>query len=180
MSDALMRWLAGLLRWLAGIPTRRHKIVIGRGLWERMRIELGRRGLNGSREAGAFLLSDPSGDRRRVLRVAYYDDLDPGCLIGHIRFRARGYSRLWAICEAEGLRVVADVHTHPAAIVAQSDIDRAHPMIARSGHIALVLPHFGTRPVEAKEVGVHEFRGAGGWRSWFGDSAGRVLRLRDA
>lgn len=173
VPDALAQWLFRLL-------PRRAKIVVSKGLWEQLRIELGRRGLNGRREAGAFLLSDPRGDKRQVVRVAYYDDLDPGCLIGNIRFRARGYSRLWAICEEEGLRVVADVHTHPGAIVAQSDTDRSYPMIARSGHIALVLPHFCTRPVTVKEVGVHEFRGAGGWRSWFRNSAGRVLRLRGA
>ena len=169
-----------LARWLFRLLPRRPKIVMGRDLWERMRIELGRRGLNGRREAGAFLLADPAGDKRRVVRVVYYDDLDPECLIGNIRFRALGYSRLWAICEAEKLRVVADVHTHPVTSVAQSDTDRAHPMMAQGGHIALILPCFGTRPVGAKDVGVHEFRGAGGWRSWFGDGAGRVLRLRDA
>ena len=44
--------------------------------------ELGRRGLNGRREAGAFLLVRHDKGDGPVVRVVYYDDLDPNCLVG--------------------------------------------------------------------------------------------------
>ncbi len=140
--------------------------------------ELARRGLYGRREAGAFLLVDRLAGGNRVVRALYFDDLDPGCLVGNIHFRAAGYSKLWDLCDAEGTRVLADVHTHPSNRVAQSSIDRGNPMIARAGHLALIMPDYGTRPTAPRDVGVHEYRGNRGWRSWHGAAAGRVLKIR--
>ena len=152
------------------------RIEIGRALWEEMRAELARRG-GGLRESGAFLLADPRNGPRRVRRVAYYDDLDPGSLIGNIRFRAAGYAKLWDICDEEGLRVIGDVHTHPSGRVGQSATDRGNPMIARDGHVAIVMPDYAARPVGARDVGVHEYHGDSGWQSRFGDEAERALRI---
>ena len=159
-------------------PSRPH-LEIGLDLWQETIRELGRRGLGGRRESGAFLLARSGQRVPIVVRVAYFDDLDPKCLVGNIHIRASGFSRLWDLCDAEGLRVVADMHTHPGTSVAQSAIDRANPMIAREGHLALIVPHYGTRSVQAKEVGVHEYRGERGWASWFGSRAERVLRIRN-
>ena len=152
------------------------RIVIARDLWEDLCAELGRRG-GGRREAGALLLADPRGGLRRVRRIACYDDLDPGCLAGSIRFRGAGYGKLWDLCDETGLRVVADVHTHPAGGVAQSATDRANPMIARAGHVALILPHYATRRIAARDAGVHEYLGESGWASRFGAEAARALRI---
>lgn len=141
--------------------------------------ELGRRGLNGRREAGAFLLAPGDEGRRCAVRTVYFDDLDPNCLVGNIHIRSLGFSKLWDLCEREGLRVIADVHTHPGSSVTQSSMDRENPMIARDGYLALIVPYYGTRPVVAREVGVHEYRGDLGWTSWFGSSAQRILRIRN-
>ena len=168
------RALRRLLR-LRG-PDRRVRIAIARDLWEDMCAELGRRG-GGRREAGAFLLADPRNGPRRVRGIAYYDDLDPGCLVGNIHFRSAGYGKLWDLCDETGLRVVADVHPHPASGAAQSVTDRAHPMIARAGHVALILPHYATRRIAARDVGVHEYLGESGWASRFGAEAARALRI---
>ena len=155
----------------------RPRIEIDRGLWQEIVQELGRRSLGGSRETGVFLLSPVEESARRVVRAAYFDDLDPECLVGNIHIRASGFSKLWDLCDTERLRVIADIHTHPCAWVAQSPTDRENPMIAREGHLALIVPHYGTRPVQAREVGVHEYRGDRGWASWFGSKAERVLRI---
>ena len=155
----------------------RPRIKVDLGLWQEMLQELGRRSLGGSREAGVFLLSPAEEGACRVVRVAYFDDLDPECLVGNIHIRAAGFTKLWDLCEAERLRVIADIHTHPGVSVAQSSTDRANPMIAREGHLALIVPHYGMRPVRAREVGVHEYRGDGGWASWLGSKAERVLRI---
>ena len=165
------------LDWLLGVWPHRPRVEISRGLWQDIVEELGRRSLGGSREAGVFLLASTDGGPHRVVRAVYFDDLDPECLVGNIHIRALGFSRLWDLCDMERLRVIADIHTHPSTSVSQSSTDRSDPMIAREGHIALIVPHYGTRPVRAREVGIHEYRGERGWASWFGLRAGRVLRI---
>ena len=124
------------LRWAYRLWPARTRLVIGPSLWRELISELGRRGLDGQREAGAFLLGAQQGRERRVVKAVYFDDLDPGCLVGYIHLQGHGYSKLWDICEAEGLHVLSDVHTHPGAQVAQSSIDRENPMIASAGHLA--------------------------------------------
>lgn len=144
--------------------------------WESMVAELGRRG-RGTREAGAFLLADLAGDRRRVTRVVYLDDLDPNCLQGGIQFDGLAYSKLWDICEAERRVVIGDVHTHPGPGVHQSRIDAENPMVAQDGHVALILPDFAVHRVRSKELGIHRYTGRG-WSSWTGKGAARRLLVR--
>ena len=173
------RAFRSLLHRFLGLWPCRTRLEIDLDLWQQTVEELGRRSLGGRREAGVFLLAHASAGRvPTVVRSAYFDDLDPECLVGNIHIRASGFSKLWDLCDTESLRVVADIHTHPSSSVAQSSIDRANPMVAREGYLALIVPHFGTRPVQAREVGVHEYRGDRGWASWFGSRAERVLRIR--
>jgi hypothetical protein len=60
--------------------------------------------------------------------------------------------------------VVADVHVHPDGAW-QSESDRAHPMISRSGHIALILPRFAAPPVRREEMGIYLYEGGKQWCS---------------
>ena len=175
----ITRAFRSLFRWCRGLWPSRPRLEIGLDLWQETVQELGRRSLGGRRESGAFFLAKAGEGVPIVVRAAYFDDLDPECLVGNIHIRASGFSRLWDLCDAEGLRVVADMHTHPSSSVAQSPIDRANPMIAREGHLAIIVPHYGTRSVQAREVGVHEYRGDRGWASWFDSRAERVLRIRN-
>lgn len=138
--------------------------------------ELGDRG-RGTREAGAFLLANGDGEPRTVTRVVYLDDLDPRCLTGGIEFDGLAYSKLWDLCEREKRHVVGDVHTHPGRVVRQSRTDAANPMIARRGHVAVIVPDFATERVHAQSVGVHRYDGAG-WESWFGQDAAKRLSIR--
>ena len=174
----ITRAFRSIFRWCLGLWPSRPRLEIGLDLWQETIRELGRRSLGGRRESGVFLLGQGGKGVHVAVSAAYFDDLDPECLVGNIHIRASGFSRLWDLCDAEGLRVVADIHTHPSTSVAQSSIDRANPMIAREGHLALIVPHYGTCPVQAREVGVHEYRGDRGWESWFGAKAERVLRIR--
>lgn len=148
-------------------------IELSRRQWRTLIKELRRRGER-RRESGAFLLGRRDGDRR-VVHIEYFDDLDPGCLRGHIHIDGRAFSKLWDLCESEDLSVLADVHTHPGRSVGQSSIDRENPMISCPGHVALIVPHLAARRVRPRDVGVHEFDGDDGWRSSFGrDAAARV------
>lgn len=155
---------------------RRNQLLrFSRRRWQELITELGRRG-NGEREAGAFLLAHRDGDWHEVVRLVYLDDLDPHCLQGHIHFDGRAYTGLWDICDDSQLIVVGDVHTHGGSHVHQSSIDAQNPMLARVGHVALIVPHLATRLVRPNEIGVHQYRGDT-WRTWTGANAARRIKV---
>jgi proteasome lid subunit RPN8/RPN11 len=133
-------------------------------LWWRMIQQLRKRG-GGEHESGAFLLAKTGS--RRVNRFICYDDLDETALdSGIVRFHAHGFVHLWDICQREKLKVVADVHTHPAGWTGQSESDRTHPMIAQPGHIALILPHFAQRTKRSLNgAGIYEYLGNHVWKT---------------
>jgi hypothetical protein len=150
-----------------------HLRISGRR-WRGLIRGLGER-TQGRREAGAFLLSDRGSATRTVRRVVFYDELDPNCLTGGISFDFAGFPPLWELCDQESLRVIADVHTHPANHVAQSHTDATNPMIAKRGHVALIVPDLATRPVAPAEVGVHRYLGDDGWSASLGKDASKAL-----
>lgn len=132
-----------------------------------------RRRSAGRRESGAFLLGKPGSDR--MVRYVPYDTLDPHVAdSGVIMFRGGCIAPLWEMCHREGLRVVADVHTHPAMWTGQSPSDRAHPMISQHKHVALIVPCFAAKRFQGlRKVGIHEYLGNRQWKTWPADS-GRV------
>jgi hypothetical protein len=141
--------------------------------------ELARRG-QGRRESGAFLLTNR--DHRAdllpqpITDTVLYDDLDPACLTGGITFHASGYTALNAHCRRNGLRVVADIHTHPGQWVGQSRIDATHPMAALDGHVALIAPRYGAGVSGITELGVH-LRVNGTWISYYGANTAAILEV---
>lgn len=132
---------------------------MSRRRWMGLLNELQRRG-DGRRESGAFLLAGSTSDR--VEQVVYYDDLDAQCLTGGISFSTCGFTALWRICEERALRVVADVHTHPSTWVQQSKIDATNPMMARVGHVAMIVPSYG-QARSVGQCGVHIYVGSRRW-----------------
>lgn len=141
----------------------RHRLSCSWLLWRRICKGLRERGLDRSRESGAFLLGNDRAGRRRIVDFVLYDDLDPHCLdTGIVRFDGRHFGDLWARCKARGLAVMADIHVHPHG-ADQSDSDRSHPMISRAGHIALILPRFAAPPQSRQDVGIYRYEGAKRW-----------------
>lgn len=139
-----------------------HAIRCSPDLWNEVLGELERRG-GGQHEAGAFLLGTISGKKRNIVGVVYYDELDQAVYdSGVCVLHGDAFSRLWAVCRRRGLTVVADVHTHPGG-AGQSWSDRTNPMVARAGHIALIIPNFARPPVSMSEVGVYQYRGDHQW-----------------
>lgn len=133
-------------------------------LWFRLVWKLRQRG-GGVRESGAFLLGPRSGGQ--VSDFICYDDLDPRSLdTGIIRFDGAGFVALWNYCGKRKLKVVGDVHTHPSTGTRQSEADRTHPMVAQSGHLALILPsyaqHLWFGPTGA---GFYRYLGDGRWKT---------------
>jgi hypothetical protein len=150
-------------------------VRISRRRWRALVSELARRG-RGDRESGAFLLARKDKTQRKVVAVAYFDDLDPDSLNGAISIRGEAFAKLWDICGERGMRVIADVHTHPGAGVGQSHIDEANPMIARRGHVGIIVPHFAEHDPRPRDVGFHIYQGDRTWTSAFGDQAAALLR----
>lgn len=108
-------------------------------------------------------------------RFVFYDDLARGCLdAGIVVFDGAGYGPLWRMCRETGTKVVADVHTHPGA-ARQSPTDKANPMIAQRGHVALIVPDFARRRVHPSQMGVYEYEGNHRWRDRSGKSAGEFF-----
>lgn len=141
----------------------RHELSCSWFLWRRLLARLRDRGRNRSRESGAFLLGRRQDGRARIVDFVLYDDLDPHCLdSGIVRFDGRYFSELWAIGKTRGLTVVADIHVHPDGS-GQSDSDRAHPMISRAGHVALILPRFAVAPQSRRDIGLYRYEGAKRW-----------------
>ncbi|MBI3803603.1 MAG: Mov34/MPN/PAD-1 family protein [Nitrospirae bacterium] len=141
----------------------RHELSCPFWIWQRLLKELRERG-RGIRESGAFLLGNqnPSG-RRTIVDFLLYDDLDPHALdTGIVHLDGRHFGKLWDLCKARNLTVVGDIHTHPSS-ASQSDSDRAHPIIARAGHIALVAPNFAAAPVTQLALGIYRYSGGGQW-----------------
>lgn len=139
-----------------------HRLSCPPVLWRRVTAELHRRG--GRRhESGAFLLGLERAGRREAMDVIYYDDLDPQAYAsGVCILKADAFSKLWTLCRSRKLMVVADVHTHPGAAF-QSEADRTNPMIARAGHIAVIVPEFAAAPIEDKRLGIYEYQGDHRW-----------------
>lgn len=131
-------------------------------LWRAVVAELERRA-EACHEAGAFLLGTVGSHGRAASTVVYYDDLDPTAYhSGVCILTAPAFAALWAICRERKLAVVADVHTHPGAGF-QSWSDKTNPMIAREGHIALILPSFGRWPIDESRMGIYEYCGDHKW-----------------
>lgn len=143
----------------------RHELSCSWPMWRRLLRDLRDRG-RGFRESGAFLLGrvDKRG-RRRIVDYLLYDDLDPRALdTGIVHLDGSHFGKLWDLCTQRNTMVVADVHTHPGGSQ-QSQSDRAHPIIARAGHVALIVPNFAAAPVDLRAVGIYRYGGGGRWQT---------------
>jgi hypothetical protein len=156
-----MRWfLNRLLGWLRGL---RPQITCDPAVWAAGVAELERRTLNATRESGAFLLGHDLSGRKRILEFVFYDDIDPHALdTGIVKFAGNKLPILWEHCRRQGYGVVADVHVHPCGY-GQSGSDQAYPVMPRSGHIAIILPHFARRTTSPGGIGLYQYLGNGRW-----------------
>lgn len=138
-----------------------HRLRCSPRLWRSIVAELERRG-EGRHEAGVFLLGVDHAGRKEVREAVFYDDLDPRAYdTGVCVLHGDAFARLWSLCREKSLTVVADAHTHPGAAF-QSHSDRTNPMVARAGHIAIILPEFA-RPTQRDAIGVYEYVGDHAW-----------------
>lgn len=151
------------------------KLLIPRRQWLGLLSELRRRGA-GRHESGAFLLGKRVGDRRVFETCVFYDDLDPRAYnTGVCVLYADAFERLWRLCQERGLQVLADVHTHMRDS-RQSEADRCNPMVARSGHLAIIVEHFAKGPVWRHRLGLYRYEGSHRWADLSGWRARRIVK----
>jgi hypothetical protein len=139
-----------------------HRLSCPPALWRHVISELHRRSEN-RHESGAFLLGRDCGGRYEATIAVFYEELDPHAYAnGVCILKTDAFAKLWALCRARKLSVVADLHTH-AREAFQSESDRTNPMVARTGHIAIIVPNFAAAPVKYGEFGIYEYQGGHRW-----------------
>lgn len=139
-----------------------HRLTCPKEFWRQTVADLERRG-RWRHEAGAFLLGVERNGKREVQSAIFYDDLEAQAYsTGVCVLHGDAFAVLWAHCRAQSLTVVADVHTHGGAGF-QSEADRTNPMVARAGHIAIILPNFARWPIREDQMGIYEYRGQHEW-----------------
>jgi len=139
------------------------RLHVSRPVWMATWYGLQRRSAN-EIEAACVWLGTRSEDIETALDVVFLDDL-PGTVGRRLQHRTsrQAVAMLLDLARARGLRIVADIHTHPSEWVDLSDVDREHPIEYRPGLIALVLPTFALDPPDLTRTGVHEYIGRGEW-----------------
>jgi len=143
---------------------RRPKLVCSAQLWHQGVDELRRR-THGRHESGAFLLGVNHSGVRAIQQFLFYDDVDPNCFRnGIVEFDGRRFGHIWELCRKLHMNVVADIHVHPGGYD-QSSSDRHNPMIAETGHLALIVPHFAARARMPGKIGIYEYLGSRQWQN---------------
>jgi hypothetical protein len=131
-------------------------------LWRQFVSELEHRG-HRRHESGMFLLGIDADGEREVREAVFYDDLDPRAYdTGVCILHGDAFAKLWTICRDKKLTVVADAHTH-GGMGCQSSSDKSNPMVARQGHIAIILPDFARWPIRSPDLGIYEYLGQHEW-----------------
>lgn len=145
-------------------------------LWSELVAHL-RRQSGGVRESGAFLLGSKEAPTRVITRYLPYEQLQADALHDdYVSLSAASFSKLWDLCRAERLSVVADIHTHRFG-AGQSRSDRTNPMVALAGHIALIVPRFAQGEVCVSNVNMYVYQGSHRWASYSGSDVDGRLRL---
>jgi hypothetical protein len=153
------------------------RLHIGRARWLDLLDELHERS-EGRHESGAFLLGAIDGADREVSSIIFYDDLDANAYSsGVCILEADSFETLWAHCRTTGLKVVADAHLHGNnGRARQSSSDRTNPMIAKPGHLALIMPRLAKRPIWRHHLGVYQYLGSHRWMDLSGWQARSIVK----
>lgn len=131
----------------------------------------------GIRESGAFLLGHITDENRTVTAFLPYESLQADALQeDYVSLSSASFSKLWAICQEHSLTVVADVHTHRFD-AQQSRSDKANPMLALAGHVALIVPRFAQGDIQVQDLGVYVYRGSHQWTSKCGPIVEQFINL---
>jgi hypothetical protein len=149
-------------------------LEISAPLWVQLIEHLRKQGA-GVRESGAFLLGHKSDTSRTITHFLPYEWLQADALNNdYVSLTAASFAKLWDVCRSENVSVVADVHTHRFG-AGQSRSDKANPMVALKGHIALIVPRFAQGTIRPDDLGFYVYQGNHVWVSHSGGDVSSVL-----
>lgn len=152
-------------------------IRFDRSLWLTCMSQLHARSC-GRHESGCFVLGTIDRHRHYAQRCVYYDELDPSAYSSRVCIlHGDAFTRLWELCRAEKMAVIADIHTHPAGAF-QSEADRTNPMIARAGHLAIIVPNYAHGWIWRHRLGLFRYEGDHRWIDLSGWQARSFLKVR--
>lgn len=162
--------------YLRGVSDMQNQLVIKGALWHSLISHLRHQG-QGVRESGAFLLGSINGGQRNIQGFLPYERLQADALHeDYVALSSKSFAKLWVQCRAKKMSVVGDVHTHRFG-PQQSISDKANPMIARQGHMAIIIPRFAQRAVRPVDLGIHNYCGSHRWSSVFGDDVNQQFNV---
>jgi len=147
-------------------------------MWNKLIDHLRTQG-KGTRESGAFLLGHITKNGRVMKRFLPYEQLQDDALNDdYVSLSANSFSNLWNLCRSEGLTIVADIHTHRFG-PGQSFSDRTNPMVAISGHIAFIVPHFAQGNIRLQDLGMYVYEGNHKWKVFSGSDINQLIRFNN-
>ncbi|MEL7496554.1 MAG: Mov34/MPN/PAD-1 family protein [Planctomycetota bacterium] len=153
------------------------KLSFTKSLWFGCLNELRARGKL-QHESGGFVLGRIKGNRKFATLCVYYDELDPYAYsTGVCILESDAFARLWQICREHKMTVLADIHTHPQGAY-QSESDRTNPMIAKTGHLAIIVPRFAEGSIWRHELGLFRYKGGHEWTNLSGWQARKTLKVK--
>lgn len=154
----------------------KNTLLIKQQLWQKLLNHLRQQGM-GTRESGAFLLGSILGTQRIVSGFLPYEQLQSDALhTDYVTLNSTSFTKLWGVCRDNNVSVVSDIHTHRLG-PQQSRSDRANPMIARKGHMAIIVPRFAQGKIKSTELGLHCYRGTHKWESLFGIEVDKYFKI---
>lgn len=137
-------------------------VSVTSALWRATWLGL-RRLSGGHRESACVWGGRRDGDGWHAERVIFFaEGADAGS--HYHRTSTAATAEAFRELRSAGLRIVADIHTHPEKWVGLSAIDQEHPVEYRGGLLALVLPDFAAGSPDLGHVGAHLYEGDGRWR----------------
>jgi hypothetical protein len=77
-----------------------------------------------------------------------------------------------------GLRMIAQVHSHPTEAY-HSDTDDEHSIVNTVGGLSLVVPDFATRDFSLKECAIYRLAPSGEWKGLSRSEAAALITIRD-
>lgn len=131
------------------------------------------------RESAAVWSGVLTGLSGKVSRVDYHHELGDdrsGAL--YLELSEAAKFRLYGELAHSGLRLLALIHTHPAAWVGLSHVDRGNQVCSRVGFFSLVVPHYGRPPWQLRRIGVH-VRTDSGWYTLRRREVRRMVCIRN-
>lgn len=118
----------------------------------------------GFRESACVWIGTRGECEARVTEVLFHHELaDDRATALSLELPEHAKFELYQRLAAQGLTVLALLHTHPAEWVGLSPVDQTNQISSRIGFWSIVLPYYGQRPWSHHELGFH-VRCAKGWR----------------